>query len=395
MNKDLLNIEVQNYIQDNLNTNIPALSLKKSPFLGINTSEIAEQIDSRKRSENKLPTWFNTKAIYYPSKLAMEQASSELAAEYKSNLILGDNIIDLTGGFGVDTCFFAKKARNVTHCEVNPELSAISEHNSVILGLDIQYKTLDGLEYLKTSNKIYSTIYIDPSRRINSKKVFLLKDCEPDIISNLPILSKYGTLLIIKTAPLLDINSTIQELKEVSSIHIISIRNECKEVLYLVDKENRTKDPLIVCALIGGDKIRSYSFRYSEESAFSIDTYSDPLNFIYVPDVALLKAGCFKLITRDFKVHKLQQHTHIYTSNTINSTFPGRKFKLIEVWSYGEFLKQRKFKQANIICRNFPIKPEDIKRRLKLKDGGEEYLLFCTDKNGELIVLNCQIAKSE
>ncbi|MDP3468156.1 MAG: hypothetical protein Q8S11_07460 [Daejeonella sp.] len=389
MNKNLLNIEVQNFIEDNLNSDIRTLSLKKSPFPNISTKELAEQIDSKKRCEQKLPLWFNTPGIYYPPKLAIEQASSELAARYKSNFITGDDIIDLTGGFGVDTCIFAGKAKNVTHCELNKELSEISEYNSKILGLKISYHLQNGVEYLRSNDKSYSTIYIDPSRRVNSKKVFLLKDCEPDIIHNLDLLRSRSEFLMIKTAPLLDIHSTINELKEVSYVHIVSIKNECKELLYLIDRKKCGIDPLIICALIGTEESSSYTFRLSEERNFGISEYSEPLNFIYVPDVALLKAGCFKLITRDFNVHKIQQHTHLYTSAELDSSFPGRKFKFKKAWSYGNFIKEHKFKKANIICKNFPLSPEKVKKKLKIGDGGDEYLLFCTNKKNELIVLNC------
>jgi len=390
VNKNLLNIEVQNFINDNLNADIPSLSLKKSPFPFISSGELAEQIDSKKRSEHKLPLWFNTPDIYYPTKLSIEQASSEIAARYKANLILGGDIIDLTGGFGVDACFFAKKAKNVTHCELNKELSDISEHNSGVLGIKINHQALDGIEYLSSVNKIYDTIYVDPSRRINSKKVFLLKDCEPDIIRNLALLRNKSAFLMIKTAPLLDIQSTISELKEVSSIHIISIRNECKEVLYLIDRQNCGNDPLIICAMINAEEISTYSFKPSEEKNFIISEYSEPLNFIYAPDVAILKAGCFKLITRDFSIHKIQQHTHLYTSYELINSFPGKKFKLLWTWNYGDFIKEQSFKKANIICRNFPLSPENLKTKLKISDGGEEYLLFCKNKNKVLIVLHCR-----
>jgi len=391
VNKDLLNIDVQNFINDNLNVDIPSLSLKKSPFPFITSRELAEQIDSKKRSEHKLPLWFRTPGIYYPQKLAIEQASSEIAARYKLNLIEGDDIIDLTGGFGVDTCFFARKAKNVTHCERDGELSDISKYNSVIFDIKINYQPLDGIEYIRSTDKTYSTIYIDPSRRVNSKKVFLLKDCEPNIISNLALLRGRSAFLMIKTAPLLDIHSTINELKEVSNVHIISIKNECKEVLYLIEKQNCGNDPLIICALISTEETSTYSFKSSEERNFVISNYSDPLNFIYVPDVALLKAGCFKLITRDFDIHKIQQHTHLYTSNKLNSLFPGRKFKLIRAWNYGDFIKEKGFKKANIICRNFPLSPEKLKNKLKIMDGGEEYLLFCKNKNNVHIVLHCNL----
>jgi len=390
VNKAILNIGVQKFIKDNLKTEIPVISLGKSPFTSVSSKELAEQVDSKKRCEHKLPTWFKTPGLYYPQKLAIEQASSEIAARYKSNLIIGDDIIDLTGGIGIDSYFFALKAKNVTHCELNPELSAISEYNSHILGVTINYQKVNGLEYLHKTDKIYSTIYIDPSRRVDSKKVFLLKDCEPDVISHLDFLKSRSGFLLIKTAPLLDIQSTINELKEVSTVHIISIKNECKELLYFIDRQNKGNDPLINCVLLGAEEEKIYSFKLSEEKHFQIKAYSEPLTYIYEPDVALLKSGCFKLITRDFNIHKIQVNTHLYTSYKLNNSFLGRIFILKKAWNYAIFLKEQKFNKANIICRNFPLSPEDLKKKLKISDGGDEYLLFCTSHKNELLVLNCE-----
>lgn len=390
MNKAILNTDIQAFINKNIDADISRLSLSKSLFPAVSSRELAEQIDSKRRSQHKLSLWFNTEGIYFPPKLSIEQASSEAAARYKSGLICGKRVIDLTGGFGVDSYFFSKKAAHVTHCEINKELSEISDHNSRVLGADMACLNIDGLEYLSTSDETFDTIYIDPSRRKNARKVFLLKDCEPDVPGNLDLFLKRSDRIIIKTAPLLDLLSTIRELKQVSEVHVISIRNECKEILWIIDKNNLETDPLIICAALKEDKIDRYSFRLSQEKEFRINEYSEPLTFIYEPDVALLKAGCFKLISRDFGVEKLHQHTHLYTSYKLNTDFIGRSFKLIKVWNYGTFIKEHTFRKANIICRNFPLSPEILKKKLKINDGGEEYLLFCTGSKNELLVLNCE-----
>lgn len=390
MNEFILNTEIQNFINDNLKTDIAKLSLRKSPFTTVSSTELAIQIDSKKRCEAKLPTWFKTMDIYYPTKLAIEQCSSEIAAAYKADLITGENIIDLTGGLGVDSYYFALKAANVSHCEINHELSEISKHNSVKLNVKINYLNTDGLSYLKESGQQFDTIYLDPSRRIANKKVFLLKDCEPDVITNLDLLKEHCSLLMIKTAPLLDIQSGIQELKAVSSVHIISIRNECKELLFLIRKGETSADPLITCAFPGFYDLGSYTFRISEEKNYEIRQYSKPLKYIYEPDTALLKAGCFKLITRDFALHKIHQHTHLYTSSELNKSFPGRIFQLENLNEYGRFIKENKIRKANIISRNFPSNPEELKKKLKINDGGDGYLLFCTGPENNRIVLECK-----
>lgn len=389
MNKRILDTDVQQFIDEHLHDDITKIILKKSPFQDVSSKELAEQIDSKKRCESKLPLWFNTKGVYFPPKLSIEQSTSEIAAKYKSNLIKNGELIDLTGGFGVDSLFFAKKAHKVIHCELNQELSQISKYNSKVFGVEIIYINEDAIKLLKSSNKKYDTIYIDPSRRIENKKVFLLKDCEPNIIEHLGLLKERSNQIIIKTAPLLDIQSGINELIEVSEIHIVSIKNECKELLFIINSDDKGLDPLISCAILG-DKEMSFKFKLSEEKSYTIPSYSDPLEYIYEPDAALLKAGCFKLICRDFNIFKLHQHTHLYTSDKLKENFPGRKFRLKKVCDFGKFSKENQINQANIICRNFGLSPEELKKKLKIKDGGNEYLLFCTGKNNQLLVLNCE-----
>lgn len=390
MNKAILDQEVQEFIRKNISKDIVEISLGKSPFPNVSSKELAEQIDSKKRSEVKLPLWYNTDYIYYPSKIAMEQCSSQTTAKYKAALVSGESVIDLTGGLGVDAFFFSKRAKHVVHCEINNELSAISSYNAEVLGAEIIYVRANGLDHLESSEEVFDTIYVDPSRRVSSRKVFLLKDCEPDIISNKDLLLGRSSRLLIKTAPLLDIQSTIRELGSVSQVHVLSIKNECKEVLYVIDRAFSENDPPIICAILDDRENLTFKFKMSEERELNLDTYSEPLSYLYEPDVALLKAGCFKLITSHFKVKKIHQHTHLYTSDDPDSKFPGRKFKIIKPWSYSAFLKRQQFTKANIICRNFPLTPENIRKKLKIKDGGEEYLLFCKGSNNELLAVHCE-----
>jgi len=390
VNIAILDREVQEFIRKNISKDIVEISLSKSPFQNVSSKELAEQIDSKKRSEIKLPLWYNTDYIYYPPKIAIEQCSSEATAKYKATLISGESVIDLTGGFGVDACLFSKQAKHVVHCEINKELSEVSNYNASVLGVDTTYITTNGIEHLKTINEVFDTVYVDPSRRISSRKVFLLKDCEPDVVCNKDLLLERSLRLIVKTAPLLDIQSTVKELGEVSQVHVLSMKNECKEVLYIIDRAFSESDPPIICAMLNDAGNLTFEFKLSEEKTFHLDSYSEPLKYMYEPDVALLKAGCFKLITSYFNVKKIHQHTHLYTSEELNGNFPGRQFKIIEFESYSAFLKQQTFTKANIICRNFPISPENIRKKLKIRDGGNEYLLFCRGSKNELLAVHCE-----
>lgn len=392
MNPAILNPDVQEFINRNLREDVTRILLKKSPFKDVSARELAGQIESKSRCEKKLPTWFTTPGIYYPPKISVEQASSEQTARYKAGLLKGAKILDVTGGFGVDSFYFARHASTVVHCEYNPELSQIAAHNAYVLGVsNIRFISQDGIAFLKETAEQFDTIYIDPSRRVNTQKVFKLADCEPDVITNLAMLRIKADRILIKTSPLLDIQAGLSELEEVSEIQVISLKNDCKELLWIIDKNGSPNEIHITCSAL--EPFQQYSFSLNDERKFKISSYAEPMQYIYEPDVSLLKAGCFKILTKDFGVLKLHKNTHLYTSQDINQQFIGRIFRLREKWPYKEFLSSVPVSQANIICRNFPLTTEEVKRKSKLKDGGPEYLLFTTGPTDELMVLHCERIK--
>jgi 16S rRNA G966 N2-methylase RsmD len=388
LNPEILNNTVQRYINDHLDEDITRLLLKKSPFPSITSRELAEQIESKKRCEKKLPLWYNTAKIYYPPKLAIEQASSEQTATYKSDLVNGDTLIDLTGGLGVDSYYFSAKVERLIHCEQNKELSVIAAYNLNLLGADnIKFINQDCIAYLKNSDESFNIIFADPSRRVKTKKVFLLKDCEPDVISNFELLQSKAKQIMIKTSPLLDIQSGLSELKHVKEIHIISVKNDCKELLWVIDRDF-DGEPEVNCAAINGSQTQTFSFKLSEERSLILKTWSVPLDYIYEPDVSLLKSGCFKLITERFSVKKLHPNTHLYTSSDLKENFTGRKFKVISCTTYAGFGKGTSLSKANVIARNFPLSPEEIKKKHHIRDGSSDYLLFTTGPSNQLLVIH-------
>ena len=225
MNPIILNKEVQGFINSNLKSDITKLILKGNPFDAVTIQEIAEQIEAKKKCEKKLPTWFQTKNIYYPTRLNIEQTSSEITANYKAKLISGNSLVDITGGFGVDVYCFSQKVKHITHVEISQELSEIVAYNNKQLNVkNIQTHIGDGLEYLKESSEKFDWIYTDPSRRNDTKgKVFLLEDCLPNIPENLDLMFDKSTNILIKISPFLDITSAIKELKFVKEIHVVEI----------------------------------------------------------------------------------------------------------------------------------------------------------------------------
>ncbi|KGL63018.1 class I SAM-dependent methyltransferase [Polaribacter sp. Hel1_85] len=389
MNTAILHPEVQQFITDNLKSNITKLVLKGSPFDAISIQEIANQIVAKQKSEHKLSSWFNTKNIYYPAKISIEQTSSEITAKYKSNLIKGDSIIDITGGFGVDCFYFSKHFKKVIHCEINDELSTIVKHNYQQLKVNnVVTFSGDGIEFLKNSNTNFDCIYIDPSRRNDLKgKVFLLDDCLPNVPENIDFLFSKTNQILIKNSPILDITSTINELKFVKEIHIIAINNEVKELLFLLEKDYK-KSIEIKTVNIGKNGIQSFIFDYKEQV---ISEYSEPLSYLYEPNAAILKSGGFHQISKQLNVFKLHQHSHLYTLDVLID-FPGRVFKIENIIPYNKkkiknFLPENK---ANITIRNFPKTVAQIRTETKIKDGGNWFLFFTTLNINDFIVILCK-----
>lgn len=389
LNKNILHKEVQDFIDENLNSDITKLLFKSSPFNFVNIKELVEQIVSKQKIKKKLPTWFNSKNIYYPPKLSIEQASSETTAKYKAGLISGNSIIDLTGGLGVDTYYFAKHFNQVTHCEINLDLSEIVAYNFQILNThNITVVPTNGIEYLQAQQNLYDWIYIDPSRRDETKgKVFLLQDCLPNIPDKLDSLFKFTNNILIKASPMLDITSAINQLNFVKDIHIIALKNEVKELLFILEKSYKGN------ISIKTTNITKHGLEHFESTFKSKANrqYSKPLIYLYEPNAAILKAGLFNEVSSQLKLYKLNINSHLYTSNNL-IVFPGRRFKIINQLSYNlkELKKLLHLAKANITVRNFPETVAQIRKKTKLKDGGNCYIFFTTDYHDKHIILICE-----
>lgn len=391
MNNKILAKAVQDYISVNLNADVNQIALAKSPFEGISPAELATQITAKKKSEKKLPNWFHTENIYYPPVLSIEQTSSEITAKYKSKLAKGDTLIDITGGFGIDSYYFSQKVKTVTNCEINPELSAIAQHNAKALhATNIEFKAVDGIGYIQNSDTIFDTIYVDPARRAEKGKVFMLKDCTPDIAGNLDILLEKSSRIIIKTAPLLDISAGLTELSQVSEIHIVSIKNECKELLWIIDKDY-SEDTKIIAVTLNNEIEKDFSFyRLAANGAVQFAENLSIGEYLYEPDAALLKSGAFNLIGSTYQLIKLHPQTQLFTTDVIKTNFPGRIFKIEAILNTGELKKETNLK-GNVIVRNYPAKPEDLVKKYKIKSDQEQFLIFTKLGNGENIVVKASI----
>lgn len=383
-NKSILNTEVQDFIR-NFEGEISKLAFSGSPFETVSIQELLQQIESRSRIEKKLPTWFSTRDILYPPKLNLEQTSSEITSEYKASLVKGELIADITGGFGVDSYYFSEKFPEVHHFELNESLSEIVRHNFQVLGRNIKCFNEDGLKAVL--KKKYPVIYADPSRRHDSKgKVFFLKDCQPNIPNNIDEILSNCEVFLLKTSPMLDITVGLNELKDVSEIHIVAVENEVKELLWLL-KEGKDSELKIKTINFTKTELEEFSFNWNETAKAD---YSLPQEYLYEPNTAILKSGAFDLISEKLNLNKIEVNTHLYTNNHLID-FPGRRFKIEKVVPYNkkEIKLALAFKKANITTRNFPESVATLRKKWKLSDGGNIYLFFTTNLEGKRVMIVC------
>lgn len=389
MNKNILTSEIQDFISEHLGTNLITMLLKPLHLKGVTNKEVAEQIEAKNKCKDKLPIWFGTPHIYFPNKVNIEQTSSEITAQYKAGLLSGKTLLDITGGFGVDSYFFSQGIEQVHHCEMNKELSEIAEYNFKVLGrANIYTHAMDGIDFLKNSEIVFDWVFIDPSRRHDAKgKVFLLSDCLPNVPDNLEAILGKAKKIMIKTSPLLDLSAGLKELDFVKEIHIISVKNEVKEILWILER-GHNGEVLIKTVNLNGLTMEGFHF-IQEEEKMALSNFSDPLKYLYEPNSAILKSGAFKTVGNRFNLYKLHDHSHLYTNNQLIE-FPGRVFKIVKTIPFNKKeIQKLNLGKANITVRNFPMNVVDLRKKYKIKDGGEVYLFFTTNSKGDKIVIEC------
>ncbi|MDR0864720.1 MAG: class I SAM-dependent methyltransferase [Candidatus Symbiothrix sp.] len=364
---------------------VQKLALQSQSFAEIDIPAALTQISGRQIIEHKIPSWYPSDEIRYPGRLPLEQCSSEKTARYKASLLSGDSFVDLTGGLGVDTAFISPNFSRVTYVEKQAELAKLAKHNFSVLELNsIQIESGDGTEFLEQMDPV-DCIYLDPARRsLSGKKTVLIEDCEPNLLEIQDLLLKKAGTVLIKLSPLLDINAALRVLKNVREVHVVSVENECKELLFLL-KKGDTPAPLITCVNLRKKEDQTLSFEYPEEKKAQMAYTPEIKDFLYEPNASLLKAGFYKGLALRYKVEKLHPDSHLYTSTHCVPDFPGRIFRVEAVSS----LNKKDLKafltgldKANLTIRNFPLTVADLRKKLKLKEGGDVYLFGTTLSNG-------------
>ena len=392
-----MNVETKQFISENIDKDIHQLAFLANRFPLVDFPLAIRQINGKQKIRNKIPRFYNNENILYPVQLSLEQSSSETTAIYKSTLCEGDKLADLTGGFGVDCCFMASHFQEVVYVERQAELCELSRNNFQALGVNHVKVINEQTEKYLSEMMQADWIFIDPARRSSvGKKVVLLSDCEPDVSSLSTLLLEKAAKVMIKLSPMMDISAAINELPNTNEIHIISVENECKEILLILS--NKVQEELKVKTINFAKKKQDQIFKFeiSQESNEN-SIYSSQLGkYLYEPNTAVMKSGAFKLVGNRFNLHKLHINTHLYTSNELQINFPGRVFEIVKVWENGknEWKNHAKrLPKANISTRNYPISVEELRRKFKINDGGDTYLFACTLANEQKAMIECK--KSE
>ena len=383
MFSDLLSPDVQSFIRENEFHDPASLILKYSDIRGVPMSVIVEQIMGRRKAKEKLPEFYRSSRIIYPHGLSMEQCSSEQSAKYKSNVVLAEikektSCADLTGGFGVDSFFLSKSFKEVYYIEPDKNLFEIVRHNHQQLGaINIKHHNTTAQEFLASTKEVFACIFIDPSRRdVGNKKVFSFSDCVPDVKQLAENIFAKTDCLLIKASPLLDIQQGLKELVVGKSVFVVSVDNECKELLFFC-KKNFANEPTVEAVNLSRDGvINSFAFLRSEEREIE-GRFSELLDYLYEPNASVLKAGAFKIVGKRFNVLKLHSNTHLYTASKLVHDFPGRIFRVISNVKPDQKALKEFFPlgQANVITRNYPLSVQELRIKTRLKDGGDTYLL--------------------
>ena len=371
------------------------LALQRNKYKHLSDEEwrwFLQQVEGRERTADKLPAFADIEDWWYPVRLSCEQCSSELTARYKASLIAGGQkrMADLTGGYGVDTFFFSEHFEHTDYIEQNPELCRIAEHNFQ-LRIDRQKWEIHNTtaeEFLSSlSEKVgmtYDLIFLDPARRdSHGGKVFRLADCTPNVVELLPELLKHGKQLLLKLSPMLDITQAVKELPALSwNVHVVAVKNEVKEVL-LFGQRDHTNGEGTITAIDLDKKDQAFVFTREEEREANYQLVNSRYEngqwengkWLYEPSASILKAGAYKLVAQRFSLLKLDVNTHLYISDRLIPDFPGR------VWQIKEYPKTIPDGKANILTRNYPLTPEQLKKKLHLRDGGTAYIIGCRVNN--------------
>lgn len=391
--KATVNEQTLNFISNYENDDIHSLSLLAGKYPDVDMGMAIRQITGKQKTKYKIPTFYACKNLLYPAKLSLEQSSSEITAKHKSTRCEGSVLVDLTGGFGVDSFFFSTRFDKVIYVEKQAELCELAEHNFKALGRENIEIINDSAEQFLGKTEKADWIYLDPARRTDTgKKAVLLSDCEPNVSELADKLLSKSDNVMIKLSPMIDIVSLAKELQNVAEIQVISVENECKEVVAIMQKHKVEKIWIKTVNYPKNKSIENFDFYLADENLAKVNFANNLQNYLYEPNAAVMKSGAFRLVSEHFLIDKLHINSHLYTSDMLNADFPGRIFKIEKVYDFSKnSLKEFhvEVKKGNLATRNFPLTINELRKKLKLSDGGEAYIFATTLNDGKKVLIKC------
>ena len=393
-------------VEAHLTEDVVALALKANRFPGVNFPWVLRQISGYQAIRRKLPSWYAQKGLEFPSSLPLEQCSSELTAHNKSRLVseylpaaaLSQGNLhgaDLTGGLGVDAWSISPLFSDYDYVERQEELCRLAEANLTLLGRkNIRVFHQSAADYLQKAGAL-DFVFLDPSRRDEKgRKVSFLSDCEPDVLQLLPLLREKSCLVLLKLAPMLDITRTLRQLPETVEVQVVAVDNECRELLFLLDCRAAVRLRPI-CRNINcrtHNPVQQFDFFFDEMGVFSPEVTPCPKAWLYEPNVALMKSGGHLLVARQYGLAKLHPNSHLYTSDNLQTDFPGRIFRLREQLNpAGKETRHRLTGGSYSVCvRNFPDNADEIRKKYRLKEDSGQFLFATTLLDGRRVLLSCE-----
>lgn len=390
-----MNRATKEFILKHAKEDVRRLALQAKRYPDVDMQEAIKQIAGRQIATRKIPSWAACEEILYPVHLSMEQCSSETTARYKKQIIANHptphrTLTDLTGGLGVDCSFMAECFEQADYVEQQEALCLLAKHNFPQLGLQkIAVHQTNGIDYLKEM-KVVDWIFIDPARRDeHGNKTVSVADCEPNVAELEEELLKKSKRVMVKLSPMLDLSLALQTLKHVQEVHVVSANGECKELLLILSEKNNGECP-IHCVNLTTNGEYHFCFEKKKENEAQC-TYTDQLQaYLYEPHASILKAGGYRSVAEQFNLKKLHPNSHLYTSDEWIEEFPGRGFRIVDSFGFGKKEVKRAMgseQKANITIRNFPGTVAELRKRLKLSEGGECYLFATTLNNDQKIIL--------
>ena len=360
---------------------------------------ILQQVEGWQRLRTKVPSWTAVDGLQYPHRLALEQCSGEAAARYKAAVVSelfprgGEQMVDLTGGLGVDFSFVARTFKHATYVERQESLCQLARHNFPLLGLShASVVCADGVDYLREMSGQVNLIFLDPARRDDAgRKTVLIEDCQPDVCALRSLLLQKAQRVVVKLSPMLDIADSVRSLGCVERVCVFSVGGECKDLLLVLSAEAQSSgaEPEI-CVSENGVSLR---FRHSEEEQAEVSFASQLGHYLYEPGPAVLKAGAFRMVAQKYSLKKLHPNSHLYTSDELVSCFPGRTFRVKQTFGFGKAdLKQLRTEvvKANLTIRNFPASVDSLRKKLKIKEGGENFIFATTMVDNQHVIVLCE-----